>query len=180
MYIYNVMKVAQRRKWTVACLYVNSSFSLSLIILIITDLYYFFTTMDVAHKGVVSKVQWASALKSVLTLDIPYLSYAHRLVDIEADGNINYAKFIERFRIEMRYIFSTLFLYVLCMIHALLSHTIIIYFKLMNRPEDAAWQMKIVENVCEKLFQVCGNIEQAFEIFDANSDGTIGAHQRYL
>jgi protein phosphatase len=106
------------------------------------DLYYYFTTIDAAKTGTVSKVQWANALKTVLSLDIPFLSYAHRLVEAEADGNINYAKFIERFRIEMR-------------------------------PEDMEWQIKIVENVCEKLFEVCGNIEQAFEIFDANSDGTI-------
>lgn len=106
------------------------------------DLYYFFTTMDTQKNGLVSKVQWANALKSVLSIDIPFLSYSHRLVDIEQDGSVNYAKFIERFRIEMR-------------------------------PEDAAWQLKIIENVCEKLFEICGNAEQAFHLFDVNSDGTI-------
>ena len=35
-------------------------------------------------------------------VEIPYLSYSHRLVEEEVDGTINYAKFIERFRIEMR------------------------------------------------------------------------------
>ena len=50
------------------------------------------TCMQPQGKGKVSKLEWAEGLRAVLDVDIPFLSYAGRLVEEEADSSINYAK----------------------------------------------------------------------------------------
>ena len=52
-------------------------------------------------NGRVSRVDWATALRNVLGLDLPFISYQLRLAELEEDGSINYAKFLERYRIRM-------------------------------------------------------------------------------
>lgn len=64
-------------------------------------LYWYFTKADVAHKGELSRVEWAQGMKSTLALDLPFLSLQPRLCELEKSGNINYTRFLERYRIEM-------------------------------------------------------------------------------
>ena len=39
--------------------------------------------------------------------------------------------------------------------------------------EHNEWQDQIIERICEKLFQTCSNLEQAYKMFDVNRDGKI-------
>lgn len=41
-------------------------------------------------------------MRTVLNLELPWLSILQQLVDVEDDGRINYTKFLERYRIAMR------------------------------------------------------------------------------
>ena len=41
-------------------------------------------------------------MTSVLGLELPYLHYQPLLCDLTPDGEVNYAKFLERYRIQMR------------------------------------------------------------------------------
>jgi protein phosphatase len=65
------------------------------------SLFWYFTQHDSEHCGRVSRVDWATALRNVLALDLPFISYQSRLAELEEDGSINYAKFLERYRIQM-------------------------------------------------------------------------------
>ncbi len=67
------------------------------------DLYWFFSNADRANKGTVTKLMWAEGMRTVLSpLDLPYMSLAKDLVEFEEDGTVNYSKFLDRYRIEMR------------------------------------------------------------------------------
>lgn len=65
------------------------------------DLYWYFTHLDRMHSGCVSRVEWADALKTVLHLDLPFMRLVNDLATVEPDGTINYARFLERYKIEM-------------------------------------------------------------------------------
>eukprot|EP00936_MAST-01D_sp_MAST-1D-sp1_P002439 g2439.t1 len=65
------------------------------------SLFWYFTQHDEEKNGKVSRVDWATALRNVLGLDLPFISYQSRLAELEEDGSINYAKFLERYRIKM-------------------------------------------------------------------------------
>ena len=56
------------------------------------SLYWYFTKNDEAKLGMVSRLVWAEGLKSVLKLDLPYLTYQSRLAELEGNGMINYTK----------------------------------------------------------------------------------------
>ncbi len=58
-----------------------------------------FFHQDKNDKGIVGKVEWAKTLTKILDLDLPWLSLASRIVDLEPDGSINFVKFLERYRI---------------------------------------------------------------------------------
>eukprot|EP00753_Platysulcus_tardus_P018617 PLAT6971.1.p1 GENE.PLAT6971.1~~PLAT6971.1.p1 ORF type:complete len:894 (+),score=532.56 PLAT6971.1:35-2716(+) len=65
------------------------------------DLFWYFTQMDSDHDGKVTRLEWAVALRNVLKLDLPYLSYQARLVELDGERNVNYARFLERYRIHI-------------------------------------------------------------------------------
>lgn len=65
------------------------------------DLYWYFTQVDSKRTGKISRLEWANALKSVLNLDLPYISYAPKLVDVGEDKMIDYSAFLNRFKIEI-------------------------------------------------------------------------------
>lgn len=107
------------------------------------DLFWYFTHADKAQTGKISRIDWTEAMKTVLRMpDLPWLHLVDVLVDVEADGMINYATFLDRYRIEMR-------------------------------EEDFSWQEAIIEKVCERLFRLCSSLEEAYKLFDINSDGRI-------
>jgi hypothetical protein len=56
---------------------------------------------DKDKRGTVTRLQWANGLKLVLQLDVPFLSYLDRLADVDADGNVNYTNFLERYRVQV-------------------------------------------------------------------------------
>ena len=103
----------------------------------------YFTQHDDMATGECSRLQWSAALKNVLNLDLPFLHMQCKLCDaIPSSGRINYAKFLERYRIQMR-------------------------------EEDQGWMNNTIQRVCQKLFQSCSSIEDAFKYFDLNDDGSI-------
>lgn len=68
------------------------------------DLYFFWSHLDNAgaRDGCVSKMEWADGMRTVLNLDLPWLTLLPSLVDAQADGRINYTVFLDRYRIAMR------------------------------------------------------------------------------
>jgi len=68
------------------------------------DLYFFFSAADrTGNKdGHVTKVIWADGMRTVLDLELPWISLCPMLAEIEPDGRINYTKFLDRYRIAMR------------------------------------------------------------------------------
>ena len=108
-----------------------------------TDLYWYFTRQDKEHNGLCTRSEWAHTMRTVLNLELPYLSLQHLICDAdEVNGNINYSDFLERYRFQM----ST---------------------------GDYKWVDKIMKRVNHKLFSLCGNIEEAFALFDVDDDGLI-------
>ncbi|KAH9142964.1 hypothetical protein AeRB84_012998 [Aphanomyces euteiches] len=109
------------------------------------DLFRYFTQVDQQRNGRVPRLVWADTLKNVLKLDLPFLLYQTKLADAEADKSINYSKFLSRYRIENPAVDST------------------------------GWQETIISNICRKLYRAmgAGSIEQAFQIFDTDANGTI-------
>ncbi|RHY01550.1 hypothetical protein DYB36_009860 [Aphanomyces astaci] len=58
-----------------------------------SDLFRYFTQHEhAARNGRVSRLVWADALKAELKLDLPFLLYQSKPVDVEADNTINYSK----------------------------------------------------------------------------------------
>jgi protein phosphatase len=110
------------------------------------SLFWYFTQHDQEHNGFVSRLVWVDALKSVLQLDLPFLLYQSKLADVDdATGRINYSQFLARYRIE-------------------------------NDLVDASgWQETMISAICKKLYRAmgAGNLEQAFKVFDADSNGFI-------
>ncbi|CAM9129165.1 unnamed protein product [Discosporangium mesarthrocarpum] len=109
------------------------------------SLYWHYTREDKKKTGRISKVQWANGLKLVLQLDVPFLSYVERLVDVEDDGTINYTKFLERYMVQV------------------------------NGLNAAHWQDAIVDQICERMFVAmgAGDVGAAFNYFDTDGDGNI-------
>ena len=108
-----------------------------------TDLYWYFTQKDKQHKGTCTRSEWAETMRTVLNLDLPYLSLQHLLCAAnEETGDINYSDFLERYRFQM----ST---------------------------GDYKWVDRIMKLVNQKLFKICGNVEEAFDLFDVDDDGLI-------
>jgi protein phosphatase len=108
-----------------------------------TDLYWYFTKQDKEHKGTCTRSEWAETMRTVLNLELPYLSLQHLICNADAEtGDINYTDFLERYRFQM----ST---------------------------GDYAWVDKIMKRVNHKLFQICGDVEEAFALFDVDDDGLI-------
>ncbi|ETW00192.1 hypothetical protein, variant [Aphanomyces invadans] len=110
-----------------------------------SDLFRYFTRHDQNKNGRVSRVVWADALKSELKLDLPFLLYQSKLVDVESDNSINYSKFMSRYRIENPAI------------------------------DSSGWQDAIISIICKKLYRAmgAGSIEHAFQIFDTDASGSI-------
>lgn len=67
------------------------------------DLYWYFTQHDDKGTGECTRLQWAVSLRTVLAMDLPFLHMQDKLCDLErTSGNVNYARFLERYRIQMR------------------------------------------------------------------------------
>lgn len=110
------------------------------------SLFWYFTQHDQEHNGTVPRLVWAEALRSVLQLDLPFLTYQARLANMNEDtGTINYSRFLARYRIEN------------------------------DSVDSSGWQESIISLVCKKLYRAmgAGNIEQAFKVFDTDANGFI-------
>jgi protein phosphatase len=111
------------------------------------SLYWYFTQHDEEHNGTVPRLIWAEALRSVLQLDLPFLTYQPKLADLvdESAGRINYSQFLARYRIEN------------------------------DAMDNSGWQESIIALICKKLYRAmgAGDMEQAFKVFDADSSGFI-------
>ncbi|KAF1331731.1 Serine/threonine-protein phosphatase, partial [Globisporangium splendens] len=110
------------------------------------SLFWYFTQHDQEHNGTVPRLVWAEALKSVLQLDLPFLTYQPRLANMNEDtGTINYSRFLARYRIEN------------------------------DAMDNTGWQESIISLICKKLYRAmgAGNIEQAFKVFDTDANNFI-------
>ncbi|CAH0493428.1 unnamed protein product [Peronospora farinosa] len=111
------------------------------------SLYWYFTQHDDEHKGTVPRLIWAEALRSVLQLDLPFLTYQSKLAELvdETSGRINYSHFLARYRIEN------------------------------NAMDNCGWQESIIALICKKLYRAmgAGDVQQAFKVFDTDSSGFI-------
>uniref|UniRef100_H3GLM9 Serine/threonine-protein phosphatase n=1 Tax=Phytophthora ramorum TaxID=164328 RepID=H3GLM9_PHYRM len=111
------------------------------------SLFWYFTQHDDEHNGTVSRLIWAEALRSVLQLDLPFLTYQPKLAALvdETSGRINYSQFLSRYRIEN------------------------------GTMDNSGWQESIIALICKKLYRAmgAGDMQQAFKVFDADSSGFI-------
>lgn len=110
------------------------------------SLFWYFTQHDQEHNGTVPRLVWADALRSVLQLDLPFLTYQPRLANMNEDtGTINYSRFLARYRIEN------------------------------DSVDNSGWQEAIISLVCKKLYRAmgAGDMEQAFKVFDTDASGFI-------
>lgn len=111
------------------------------------SLYWYFTQHDDEHNGTVPRLIWAEALRSVLQLDLPFLTYQPKLAALvdETSGRINYSQFLARYRIEN------------------------------DAMDNSGWQESIIALICKKLYRAmgAGDMQQAFKVFDADSSGFI-------
>lgn len=107
------------------------------------ELMYYFSSVDADRAGRVTKLQWAEAMGNTLKLDLPWMRLASKLVEQERDGSIAYAKFLNRYRIEM------------------------------TAAVDQSWMPAVVDRVNRKLFSICSDVEKAYKYFDVNSDGRV-------
>lgn len=137
------------------------------------SLYWYYTQVDKAKTGWISVEDWATGLKTVLKLDLPYASLVGRLADVEevpgeglVEGKgpwICYAKFLDRYRVEMT-----------------------------AGGAATAWQEAVIDMVCEKMFlalrkgvktkgrdkkatldSMGSSVKDAFSLFDVDQDGKI-------
>ncbi|CAI5730898.1 unnamed protein product [Hyaloperonospora brassicae] len=111
------------------------------------SLYWYFTQHDEEHKGTVPRLVWAEALRSVLQIDLPFLTYQSKLAEVvDGDpGRINYSHFLARYRIEN------------------------------DAMDNSGWQESIIALICKKLYRAmgAGDMQQAFKVFDADLNGFI-------
>ncbi|CAH0479066.1 unnamed protein product [Peronospora belbahrii] len=111
------------------------------------SLYWYFTQHDEEHHGTIPRLIWAEALRSVLQLDLPFLTYQSKLAELvdETSGRINYSQFLARYRIEN------------------------------NAMDNSGWQESIIALICKKLYRAmgAGDVQQAFKVFDTDSNGFI-------
>lgn len=107
------------------------------------ELYWYLTHADTEHIGRVSKLEWADAMRTVLDLELPWMRLATRLADIEVDDGR-----INYGRFLDRY-------------------------RIEMSEDHNQWQDEIIGRICEKLFETCSNLEQAYKMFDINRDGKI-------
>jgi len=110
------------------------------------SLFWYFTQHDQEHHGAVPRLVWSEALRSVLQLDLPFLTYQKQLAEADEDtGLINYSRFLARYRIENDAI------------------------------DSSGWQESIIALICKKLFIAmgAGDLNQAFQVFDADANGFI-------
>jgi len=146
------------------------------------SLYWYYTQVDKEKTGWASIEEWATGLKTVLELDLPFASLAGRLADVEevpgeggGEGGMGggkgqricYAKFLDRYRVEMT----------------------------TAGAAATAWQEAVIDTVCEKLFlalrrgekttptegkdqkatldSMGSSVKDAFSLFDVDQDGRI-------
>jgi len=113
------------------------------------SLYWFFTNNDKEKLGTVTRVQWVEAMRTLTELDLPFFAYQPKLAALNADGNINYATFLERYTIKML------------------------------DPAISQWQSLLIQKICKRVYEVfgAGSSSQAFELMDADNDGDIDYHE---
>lgn len=69
-----------------------------------SELFFFWARTDDrgARDGTITRGQWADGMRTVLNLDLPWAAIAHVLGVGEQGEPLNYSRFLDRFRIEMR------------------------------------------------------------------------------
>jgi len=65
------------------------------------DLLTNFKSIDVQNTGKVSTDDWSKILKTTLKIDIPWQTMQQKIADLEADGRIDYSKFISRYQLSV-------------------------------------------------------------------------------
>eukprot|EP00760_Papus_ankaliazontas_P027127 PhM_4_TR3161/c0_g1_i1/m.62723 len=58
----------------------------------------YFNHMDITQKGTVWKVEWVDAMRTVLSLEVPWFFLRMFLVDADTDSRINYTEFLARYQ----------------------------------------------------------------------------------
>ncbi|KAI9905492.1 hypothetical protein PsorP6_014128 [Peronosclerospora sorghi] len=110
-------------------------------------LYWYFTQHELERDGTVPRCVWADALRTVLQLELPFLTYQAKLADVVAQDptRINYSQFLARYRIENEAV------------------------------DPTGWQERILARICQKLYRAmgAGDLEAAFHVFDTDASGFI-------
>jgi hypothetical protein len=121
--------------------------------------------VDNDRTGLIAPEDWAAGLRTVLQLELPFLSLLPRLAETDpVSGLVSYPRFLDRYRIEM----------------------------VSPDGSSGAWQEAVIDAICERLFVALQRLEgdkgrdahtprsptttsvkDAFSLFDADQDGRI-------
>jgi len=116
-----------------------------------TDLYWCFSSADVANTGRVSLDQWCSGMKQCMPFDAPswrHINAEFCLADVEADESVNYCRFLDRYVGDIS-------------------------------PNRRSAQQEIMRSVARRLFEAVSEptVDAIFRELDSNGDGVIDFHE---
>mmetsp|Transcript_57938 Transcript_57938/g.160067 ORF Transcript_57938/g.160067 Transcript_57938/m.160067 type:complete len:459 (+) Transcript_57938:1258-2634(+) len=112
------------------------------------QLYEAFCSLDPQNAGLVTRMEWAKVMQNTTDPGLPFLALQPDLCDVDADGNVDYSAFLERY---------------------------VVTFTSMNGAEVENWADGVIDEICRKLYTAMGtqSVKEAFAVVDADSSGAI-------
>jgi hypothetical protein len=127
------------------------------------------------------QVQWAEGMRTILGLDLPWLSLAASLAEADDKGRINYSHFLDRCVQGRGAVCAGEAggggggggMRMVPILHCPLPAPVRRY-RIAMRDTDVMWMEGIVQRVCQRLFAACHTLEAAYRYFDVDGSGVIG------
>jgi len=131
------------------------------------DLYWWYMQCEQVSDGCVSVVDWASGIRDCLELELPLLVHREHLVDLEADGSVNYVRFLKAHRVVHKdKSWQRDMIHRICEKLYKHSHSFKAAYDFMDKDADGFIQFKELRNSLEQL--KCGlKQSQVYELMQA-------------
>jgi len=112
------------------------------------QLYEAFCSLDPQNAGLVTRMEWAKVMQNTTDPGLPFLALQPDLCDVDADGNVDYSAFLERY---------------------------VVTFTSMDGAKVENWADGVLDEICRKLYTTMGtqSVKEAFAVVDADSSGAI-------
>ncbi len=111
-------------------------------------------------------------MSSVLQISIPWMRLQPWLAEADADGKINYTKFLERYKVHVvGYVQVVVYLYMYIYLDLLSFH---LTFPFLTYRELAhLWQDRVIERICSRIYESSGDLRKEFQKYDKDGNGKI-------